>query len=140
MEYKIIDKRVVIRLDVGDEIVQAISDIAEQENIKLGVVTGIGAVDKATIGVFKPKEKKYYANDFEGDYELLALNGNVSTMDDKTYVHLHITLGDDLGHTFGGHLNEAYISVTGEIFIDIIDGQVDRSVDPITELNIFKFD
>lgn len=139
MEYKIIDKTLVLRLDINDEIVQAITDVISQEKIKLGTVSGIGAVDQATIGIFKPEDKQYYENNLEGDFELLALNGNVSTMDNKPYVHLHITLGDDKGNAFGGHLNKARISVTGEIFINIIEGQVDRIVDPTTGLNIIDF-
>ena len=54
-------------------------------------------------------------------------------------MHLHISVGDDKGRVFGGHLNSAVISATAEIFIDIIDGKVEREVSKQTGLNIFLF-
>jgi predicted DNA-binding protein with PD1-like motif len=39
----------------------------------------------------------------------------------------------------GGHLNQARISVTCEMFIHILDGQVDREKDPETGINLLKF-
>lgn len=139
MEYKRFDQHIVARLDIGEEIVSSVMNIAKEENIKLASVSAIGAVDDVTIGVFKPSEKKYYSNNFKDDFELLSLQGNISTMNQEPYVHLHITIGNEKGEALGGHLNEAYISATCELFISIIDGEVDRKVDDATGLNIFDF-
>lgn len=139
MEYKRFDNKIVARLDIGDDIVSKVMEITEKENIKLATVSAIGAINDLTIGIFKPSDKKYYENHFKDDFELLSLQGNISTMNNEPYVHLHITVGDEEGNAFGGHLNKAIISVTGELFIDIIDGEIDRTVDPKTTLNIFKF-
>jgi len=38
-------------------------------------------------------------------------------MDDKEYIHLYISIGDETGKAFGGHLNEAFVSTTAEIII-----------------------
>lgn len=139
MEYKRFDQHIVARLDIGEEIVSSVMEIAKKENIKLASVSAIGAVDDVTIGVFKPSEKKYYSNNFKDDFELLALQGNITTMNQEPYVHLHITIGNEKGEALGGHLNEAYISATCELFISIIDGEVDRKVDATTGLNVFDF-
>lgn len=139
MEYKTFDQTIVMRLNIGDEIVASIMEVAKLEHIKLASISAIGAVDELTIGVFKPDEQKYYAKQLTGDFELLALNGNITVKDDEPYVHLHITIGDEAGNAFGGHLNEAFVSATAEIFITVIDGTVNRKVDPITTLNIFDF-
>lgn len=139
MEYKRFDQHIVARLDIGEEIVSSVMNIAKEENIKLASVSAIGAVDDVTIGVFKPSEKKYYSNNFKDDFELLSLQGNISTMNQEPYVHLHITIGNEKGEALGGHLNEAYISATCELFISIIDGEVDRKVDDATGLNVFDF-
>ncbi|NLC33886.1 MAG: DNA-binding protein [Erysipelothrix sp.] len=139
MEYTRFNNKIVLRLDIGDEIVESINTVIVAENIRLASVTGIGALNKVTMGFFTPAEKTYHPHELEGDYELLALNGNITQNNNEPYIHLHITLGDENGHALGGHLNAGFISVTGEIFIDIIEGDVDRKVDPTTGLNILKF-
>ncbi len=139
MEYKRFKDTIVLRLNIGEDIVEKISELAEIEDIRLASVTGIGAVNDVTIGAFIPSEQKYYPHDYKGDFEVLALNGNLSTMDNNKYTHLHIAIGDHEGNAFGGHLNRAIVSATMEIFIHIIDGELDRVNDPVTTLNILKF-
>ena len=60
-------------------------------------------------------------------------------MDGEFYTHLHMSAGNQYGQMFGGHLNRAVISATCEMFITVIDGKVDRKKDPVTGLNILKF-
>lgn len=139
MEYKRFKDTIVLRLNIGEDIVESITKVANDEKIKLATVSGIGAVNDLTVGVFKPDEGKYYPNTLEEDLEILALSGNITTMNDETYVHLHIAVGDDVGAAFGGHLNEAIVSVTAEIFINIIDGEVDRKLDETININLLDF-
>lgn len=139
MEYKRLKDSIIIRIDIGEEIFKQIEAVAIKENIKLASISGLGAVDKLTIGVYKPKEKKYYANDFEGDYEIVSLTGTITTKDDKVYTHLHISVGDEKGHVVGGHLNKAFVSVTCEVVMEIIEGSVNRVYDEEIGINLLKF-
>lgn len=70
--------------------------------------------------------------------EIVSLMGNVSTLNGEFYLHLHISVSDSQGHLFGGHLNECQISATSEIFINIIDGEVERFRNENTGLNELK--
>ena len=99
----------------------------------------MGATNDITVGVFKTAEKKYYANSFTGDMEIVSLTGTISTMNDEFYAHLHMSCGDENGNVVGGHLNKAVISATCEMVIYIIDGRVDRYFDEEIGLNLFKF-
>lgn len=139
MDYKRFDHTVIARLDKGEEILEQLEIIARQESIKLASVSALGATNDITVGVFRTGEKKYYANHFTGDMEIVSLTGTVSTMDGKYYAHLHMSAGDDQGHVFGGHLNRAVISATCEMVIRIIDGQVDRAFNEAVGLNTFLF-
>ena len=56
--------------------------------------------------------------------------------DGECYLHIHVTLGDDKGYAFGGHLNAAIISVTAEIFIQTFPLEVGRKVDEAIGLNV----
>ena len=91
------------------------------------------------MGVFKTDEKKYYANSFQGSYEIVSLTGTINTMDGEFYCHLHMSAGNDQGHVVGGHLNRAVISATCEMVVAVIPGSVDRAFSPEVGLNLFKF-
>ncbi|NLM43004.1 MAG: DNA-binding protein [Clostridiales bacterium] len=140
MEYKKFGNQYVLRMDKGEEIVETLKKFCQEQNITLGWVKGIGAVNKAKIGLLKIEEKKYYSIELNGSYEITSLLGNISTMNGEVYLHLHINLSDEHYKTYGGHLNYAIISATGEIFIEAIDGMVDRQFSDEIGINLFKFD
>ena len=91
------------------------------------------------IPFYNVAEKKYYANTFSGSFEIVSLTGTISTMNGEYYAHLHMSAGDEQGRGFGGQLNEAIISATCEMVIEVIDGQVDRVRDESVGLNLFHF-
>ena len=139
MEYKRFNNTIVARIDKGEEILDKIKEIALEENIKLASVSALGATNDFTVGVFKTDEKKYYSNEFKGNFEIVSLTGTINTMDGEFYTHIHMSAGNDKGEVFGGHLNKAIVSATCEVVINIIDGTVDRYYDEKIGLNLFKF-
>ena len=139
MDYRRFGKTIIARIDKGEEILAQLKNIALKEDIKLASVRALGATDDFTVGVFKVNEKKYYANHFTGDFEIVSLTGTISTMNGEYYAHLHMSAGDEQGRVFGGHLNEAIVSATCEMVIEVIDGQVDRVRDESVGLNLFHF-
>ncbi len=138
MKYKRFDNTIVVRIDRGEEILQAVAELAERESIRLASISALGAVNEFTVGVFNTAEKKYYANEFSGAFEIVSLTGTINTMDGKFYAHLHMSAGNDKGEVFGGHLNRAVISATCEMIVTVIDGEVDRYHDDDVGLNLFK--
>ena len=113
--------------------------IAEREGIRLASVSGLGAVNDFTVGVFNTETKVYGSNRFQGPYEIVSLTGTIDTMDGKFYTHLHMSAGNAQGQVFGGHLNRAVISATCEMIVTVIDGQVDRQFSEEIGLNLLKF-
>lgn len=139
MEYRKFNNTIVARIDKGEEILDKIKEIALKENIKLANINALGATNDFTVGVFKVDDKKYYANEFKGNFEIVSLTGTVNTMNDEFYTHIHMSAGNDKGEVFGGHLNKAIVSATCEMVINIIDGNVDRYFNEDIGLNLFKF-
>lgn len=136
MEYKILDNVYVVRLNVGDEIIGSLSSLCETENIKSAMVQGIGAVNDVTVGYYSLEDNKYFTQTFNHQFEMIALNGNITRKDNEPYLHLHIALSDENYKFFGGHLNRAVISITAEIYVTTLNGEVNRRVNPETNLNI----
>ena len=102
-------------------------------------MSALGAVSEFTVGVFDTGEKKYYANNFSGTYEIVSLTGTVNTMNGEYYSHLHMSAGDLEGKVVGGHLSRAVVSATCEMLLNVIDGRVDRQFSGEVGLNLFRF-
>ena len=139
MEYRRFGNTIVARIDRGEEVLEQVKAIAQAEQIKLASVQALGAVGEFTVGVFHTAEKQYHANSFAGDFEIVSLVGTITTKDGEFYAHLHMSAGDTEGHVLGGHLNEAVISATCELVLEIMDGTVERRFDPETGLNLMEF-
>lgn len=139
MESKKFNNKYIVRLDKGEEIVEALKKFCKDNNIRLGSITGIGATNKVTIGLFETKTKKYISKELKGDYEIASLIGNITTMNEETYLHLHINIGDKNQNPFSGHLNSAIVSATFEAVIDAIDDLIDRKFNEEIGLNLLKF-
>lgn len=139
MEYKHCGNTVVLRVDRGEEIVSTVKEVCIKERISCAEVSGIGAVDRAVVGLYRVAEKKYCSNTFEGEREMTSLLGNITRKDGETYLHFHASFAGADGHSVGGHLSEAVVSGTAEIFIRILPVAVGRVHDSATGLNLFKF-
>ena len=139
MEYKRFVSKIIVRIDKDEEILEKVKELALKEKIRLAAVQALGATNSFTVGVYNVAEKKYYANTFSGSFEIVSLTGTINTMNGEFYTHLHMSAGNDKGEVFGGHLNRAVVSATCEMVVDVLDGTVDRAYDPVTGLNLFKF-
>lgn len=139
MQYKKFGGSFFVRLERGEEIISSLAALAEKEDIALGCVSGLGAVDRFTAGVFFPQEKVYRKNDFHGNFEITSLTGTITRMDGKPYLHLHMSAGNEYGKVMGGHLNEAHVSATCEIVVRVVDGSVGRAFSDEIGLNLFEF-
>ena len=125
-----------VRIDRGEEVISELRRVCEEHHITLGKISAIGAFNKAKIGFFKLAEKQYHSNILIGDYEITSLLGNITTMNGKIYLHIHVNLADEEHRTFGGHLNEAVVSATCEAIIEEFEGEVDRFFDEKIGINL----
>jgi len=139
MEYRRFENTVMLRLDPGEEILTKLAELAEKEQIILAEVTGLGALNELEICVYDIETKQYYTNTYAEALELLSLSGTITRMNEKPYLHIHACAGDGTGKAVGGHLRKAVISVTGEIVIRMIEGQVGRKLNESIGMNLLAF-
>lgn len=139
MEYAFFGRTAVLRLDKGEEVIASLKKFCLGHKIRLGAISGIGAVNKAIIGTFLQDSKKYHAEELAGNMEIASLSGNITTKQGEVYIHVHVTLtGEDL-RAVGGHLNAAWIGATGEFVVEIIEGNVERQFSEEIGLNLLSF-
>lgn len=137
MLYRSVGDTYVLRLELGEEVLTALTAFVEKQHIALGSVYGLGATDHVVVGLYNVSEQVYHKQEINGPMEITSLVGNISTKDGKPYLHLHINVADEQLNVRGGHLNECRISATCELFVTRLNGQVNRVVDPATGLNVY---
>jgi hypothetical protein len=138
MKFKRFGNKYFLRIDKGKEIIAELKKFCKEQNIKLGTITGIGATNKAVIGLFETATKQYHKKLFIGDHEITSLVGNITTMNGEAYLHIHINLGDIKNRAFSSHLNSAIVSATFEAVIEKIHEELEREFDEETGLNLLK--
>ncbi len=140
MDYRIFGDKTFVRIDKGEEIVSTLKSVCEKEKITLASVTAIGAIGRFTVGVFLPETKTYISKEYAGHYEIVSLMGNVTAKDGETYIHVHMSAGDESGAVVGGHLNEAHVAATCEMVLDTAKGTVERTFSDDIGLNLLDFE
>ncbi len=112
------DGRFLIVLDRDQAVIETLTKLASQHGILGGTITGIGALKDPELGFYELHKRDYIRKTFRNeDFELLALNGNISWRDGAPYIHVHTALGRADFSVIGGHLFEARVAVTAEIYV-----------------------
>lgn len=138
MVYQVDGKTIVLVLERGEDIVEAVTDIAKEQGGKFGTVSGIGACDDVELNFYNIDTKTYEKKSFEEPLELISLLGNISHIDDKPFAHLHATFGTNAYATLSGHLTKAVVSATAEIVITMTDLDINRKHDEAIGLNLLN--
>ena len=126
------------RLSHGSDLLQEITDLCIKKKVKLGRIEGIGAVQKARMGYFNQAVREYRYIELNQALEITMLVGNISIKDNTPFVHAHITLSDEKGKAFGGHLAPGTEIYACEIIVHAFEGpEFIRSLDKVTALPLW---
>lgn len=133
------ENKFIVSIKNRKEISNVISSFCSDLNIKAGAIIGIGAIDNATLRFFDPATKKYVDKSFNEQMEIANLTGNISTLNNDVYIHLHATLGRADYSAIAGHLLTATLSGAGEFIIEAYDIDLKRKYDDEIGLNVYDF-
>ena len=132
------DNAFVLSIDNHEEVSAALMAFCIENGIAAGNVTGLGAVSEATFRFLDPCTLKYVDKTFTEQMEITNLTGNISSMDGRPYLHLHMTAGRKDYSCVGGHLLRAVINGACELYVEAFPGvDVLRYKDPETGLNLY---
>ncbi|UCD95499.1 MAG: DNA-binding protein [Candidatus Zixiibacteriota bacterium] len=132
MKFRQVKDGYLVRLEKGEEVIASLAEFARGNEIPSGFITGMGAVTNATLGLYDIETKKYTKKTFKDDLELGNLTGNISWMHDtgEPFVHAHVTVSDCSLNAFTGHLFEATVLVTLEVYVKVFKEKLIREEDP----------
>ncbi|MBE4948829.1 PPC domain-containing DNA-binding protein [Chryseobacterium culicis] len=135
-----VDHIYIVSLDNHSNIVEGLTDFIQNQNIRAGEVTGIGAVSEAALRFFNPSTKKYADKTFKEQMEVTNISGNVSEIEGKPALHLHITLGRENYTALAGHLLEAKIQGAAEFIFYPLNTRVVKIKNEETGINLYDFE
>ena len=139
MDYRKFGDTYIVRMDRGEEIISALTDLCNKEDIRLAQVDALGAVDHAVVSVYDVPTKTFYKKEFNEPMEISNLCGTVTRKEGQVYIHLHATVCDKNLAAHGGHANELRVAATCEMVVRTIPGEVGRKLDEEIGLNMFLF-
>ncbi len=138
MKYKRVENGYFVKLEKGDEIIETLTKLCRDNYIRSGSILGIGGTDNISIKYYDLEKKEYIPKNFSGkNYEIISLNGNISSMEGIPILHIHVVIGDSDYRTYGGHLSTAVIDITSEIIINTKDNILNRKPDSEFGLNLW---
>ncbi|MBO8167659.1 MAG: DNA-binding protein [Thermoanaerobacteraceae bacterium] len=121
------------------DLLQWLTHFVQENHIRLGEISLIGAVKKAVLGYYHQDRQEYEQLVIDMPLEIANGTGNVSLKDGKPFVHLHVTLADDRGTAFGGHVAEGTRVFACEVIIREFTGtELSRHKDETTGLTLWK--
>ena len=136
MLVKKLDENYFIRIDRGEEIVQKVKEFCSEYKVESGLISGLGSVTDAELGLFNLENKEYLKKEFNGIFEIASMNGNISSMNGQPYLHIHAVLSDSQCNTYGGHFAKGVVGATCEILVTPFNGDVGRFFSDEIGLNL----
>jgi hypothetical protein len=138
MEDKKIDEQTtVLRVKRGERIIASIKKYCQDNKIKGGFFYGIGAVDEVELAHYNVSTKKYSSKKFAHALEMTNITGNIGVFENDLVIHAHATFADHEMNCLGGHLVEAKVSGTAEIFLTLLP-TLPKLYDSETGLKLFQ--
>lgn len=128
----------MIVLAKGELLMESLKERANTQHYPSAFVSGLGAAAWATIGVYDPSIKDYHWKTYNEPLEILSLQGTLSWIDEKPFWHIHGSFSNKTFQSFGGHIKDLEISVTGEIFITPLNTPLTRNYDDATGIKLLS--
>jgi len=127
------------KLSYGSDLLEEITNVCLEKNIQLGRVEALGAVQRARLGFYNQHTHEYQFFVLDEPLEITKLMGNVSLKEGKPLVHAHITLADNTGNAYGGHLVPGTVVFACEFILEALDGPIlKRDFDEATGLHLWS--
>lgn len=108
----------VIAFGPGDDVLAGLRELASTRGWRSAHFSGIGSFSRASLGWYDFGRKQFRRLPRQGTLEVVAFTGNVTlNREGAPIVHVHCAVADEQGALTGGHLLEATVAATLEVFL-----------------------
>jgi len=131
-------KHYVIILAKGDEVMSGLTDFARQNKVTSASFTAIGAFSHATVAWFDDTRKEFRLIPIEQQVELVSMIGNIALVNDQPVDHTHVSVASSNGTVLGGHVINAFVFPTLELFMTVYPMPLHKESDEATGLKLIE--
>lgn len=125
--------------ETGDPVIETLERFMKEEEIRAGHLTALGAFREATLAYFGWEEKEYLEIPVAEQVEVASLTGSLARDEDNDpRVHVHCVLSRRDGTAVAGHLVEARVRPTLELFVHEADELLVRRFDEESRLELIR--
>jgi uncharacterized protein len=129
-------KTYAIVLAKGDEVMSGLTDFARQNKVASASFTAIGAFSHATVAWFDDSKKEFKLNPIEQQVELVSMIGDIALVNGKPAVHTQVSVASSDGTVRGGHVINAFVFPTLELFMTVYPTPLHKEPDKATGLEL----
>ena len=133
-------KTFAVVFDTGDEVVSGLLAFAKEKGLGASHFKAIGAFSDVTFGFFDLGARDYQKIQVNEQVEALSLIGNIALSKGEPKLHAHVVVGKADGTAHGGHLIEAHVRPTLEVFVVESPERLVRKTDDETGLPLIDLD
>ncbi len=116
----------MLRLVKDELLLASLQKFVKDRSLHPGWFEAIGAVQWAELGFYKLANKSYVWQKIGKNLEIASLTGNVTWVANEPFIHAHGVFADEQLQTYGGHLKEAMVHATCEVWMTTIDHAIGR--------------
>jgi predicted DNA-binding protein with PD1-like motif len=128
--------RYIVQLMSGEPLMETLLGFLGRKQIEFANLSAAGAVRWARLAYWNASTKRYEAREFDQQMEVVSFQGNAALKDDKPFLHLHGVFGLSDFTVIGGHIQEATVHPTLEVWLRTEDVPVRRAKDPSSHLDL----
>lgn len=116
----------LLRAEKGEQLMRSLQSFCEEQDIRSGIISGLGGALWAELAFYHLDQKAYEFDRIDEPLEISNLSGNISSVNEKPFLHVHATVADMNYHSYAGHLKELEVGGTCEVYIKTFPEPVSR--------------
>ena len=140
MQYRKVGDAYILRLLSGERAIATITEFLTDIGAGFAYLSGIGAVRWVELAYWNASTEEYEHHKVSEQMEVVSLAGNCSLRDGKPFLHVHGVFGRRDYTTLGGHVTEAEVHPTLEVWLRPDPTPILRTQDPDSGLFLLRLD
>lgn len=133
------NRQFTLVFETGDPVIRELEAFMDEFNVRAGHLTALGAFQEATLAYYDWGPKEYAEIPVDEQMEVASLVGSLARDEEgSARVHVHCVLSRKSGDVVAGHLVQARVRPTLELFVLEGGALLVRRPDEDSELELIR--